>query len=132
MGLASCVHMMFPRITKALVAATAVFGLAFAAPGCAMRGRGAVYVVDNTPPAPRYVQAPYREGYVYVQGRWERYPDSGWTWREGYYVRERPNHVFIQGRWQADNGRYRWRDGYWDRRGYREPRSRHVNDHYPR
>jgi hypothetical protein len=124
--------MTFPRITKALVAATAVFGIAFTVPGCAARGRGVVYVSDRTPPAPRYVEAPHRPGYVYVQGRWENY-DTGWTWRDGYYARQRPGEVFIQGRWYADGGRWRWRDGYWDRRGYREPRrSRHVNDHYPR
>ena len=124
--------MQFRTIKKLFVAATAVFGLAFAAPGCVTHGRGAVYVTDASPPPPRYVEAPYRPGYVYIQGRWEHY-DNGWTWRDGYYERQRPGHTYIQGRWYADGGRWRWRDGYWDRRGYREPRrSRHVNDHYPR
>lgn len=115
-------------VTRAIVAATAVFGLAFAAPGCAARG-GVVYTTaDYRPPPPRYIEAPSRDGYVYVQGRWENH-DRGWVWRDGYYVRARPDAIYIQGRWHANNGRYHWREGYWDRR--RNPR-RHVNDYYPR
>ena len=132
MDLASSEGMQFRTIKKLIVAATAVFGLAFAAPGCAAHGRGAVYVTDASPPPPRYVEAPHREGYVFIQGRWEHH-DRGWVWRDGYYTRARPGHAYIQGRWYADGGRWRWRDGYWDRRGYREPRrSRHVNDYGPR
>lgn len=115
-------------VSRAIVAAAAVFGLAFAVPGCAARG-GVVYATaDYRPPSPRYVQAPYRSGYVYVQGRWER-QDEGWVWRDGFYVRERPNAVWIQGRWYDRGGRWHWRDGYWDQR--RNPR-RHTNDYYPR
>ncbi|KAB2906910.1 MAG: hypothetical protein F9K40_05730 [Kofleriaceae bacterium] len=125
--------MQFRTIKKALVAAAAVFGLAFAAPGCATHGRGALYVTNAQPPPPRYVDAPYRPGYTYIQGRWEHY-DNGWTWRDGYYVRQRPDQVYIQGRWYSDGNRWRWRDGYWDRRDHRTPyrRSRHVNDYPPR
>ena len=82
-------------ISKVIVASAAAFGLAVAAPGCAVRGRSALYVSDRTPPAPRYIDAPYRPGYVYIQGHWENY-DSGWTWREGRWDRHpgrRPRHV---------------------------------------
>jgi hypothetical protein len=125
--------MQFRKISRALVAAAAVFGLAFAAPACMSSGRGALYVTSASPPPPRYVEEPHRPGYVYIQGRWDNY-NNGYVWREGYYVRERPGQVFVQGRWYADGGRWRWRDGYWDSRGYRERpyRRRHVNDYHPR
>jgi hypothetical protein len=133
MGLASNCVMKYRKqqrnhwISKALVASAAAFGLALAAPGCAVRGRGAVYVSDRSPPAPRYIDAPYRPGYVYIQGHWENY-GSGWAWRDGYYARERPGYVYIQGRWYDNGDRWRWRDGRWDRR----MRPRHVNDYRPR
>lgn len=125
--------MQFRTISKAIVAAVAALGLAFTTPGCAVRGRGAVYVTDAQPPPPRYIEAPYRDGYVYIQGRWENH-DRGWVWRDGHYLRDRPGHVYIQGRWQSDGNRWRWERGRWDRRTYREPyrRPRHLNDQYPR
>lgn len=124
--------MQFRTIKRAFVTAAAVFGLAYAVPGCTTHGRGVVYVTDAQPPPPRYIQAPYRPGHVYIQGHWE-HRDRGWAWRDGYYSRERPGHVYIQGRWHSDSGRWRWSDGRWDRRGSDEPRRRrHVRDHRPR
>jgi hypothetical protein len=125
--------MQLRTITNALVTAAAALGLAFASPGCMTRGRGAIYVTDTRPPPPRHIEADYRPGYVYIQGRWE-HRDRGWIWRDGYYSRERPGHVDIQGRWYSDGGRWRWSDGRWDRRvRHDEPRRRrHINDHRPR
>lgn len=116
-------------VARAIVAAAAVVGLAFAAPGCAARGSVTYTTADYRPPPPRYIDAPYRPGYIYIQGRWERH-DRGWVWRDGYYARERPGAIYIQGRWYPQGNRWYWRDGYWDRRPVRH--RRHVNDYYPR
>lgn len=133
MSLASIQAMRFRTIKRALVSAAAVFALGMAAPGCAGSGYGGAYVVASTPPAPRYIEAPYRPGYTYIQGRWD-HRDRGWVWRDGYYVRERPGFVYIQGRWHNDGRNWRWYDGRWNRRTYISPdrRRRHVNDYYPR
>lgn len=76
---------------------------------------GSAYVVE-TVPAPRHEVAVYRPGQVWVSGHWANV-GSRWTWRPGYYVRERPDHVYVQGRWERRGHRYVWADGGWRPRG---------------
>ncbi|MBS1801074.1 MAG: YXWGXW repeat-containing protein [Acidobacteria bacterium] len=60
--------------------------------------------------------APYGGRYVWAPGRWSRPPYYGAAWR--------------QGGWDHDGRGWRYREGYWDRRGdYDGPRG-HAYGHY--
>lgn len=58
----------------------------------------------------------YRPGYVWVHGNWDR--DNGrWRWRNGYYERERSGYVWTDGRWSRSGRNWVWVNGTWRPRG---------------
>lgn len=91
--------------------------LAMVAPACVIRAGGAVrvrpvYVVDETPPRPRYERVTARPGYVWVQGRYE-YRGSRWVWQPGYWVRGRAGYHWEHGQWVRRGNRWHWVEGRW-------------------
>lgn len=108
-------------LTGVLIAATA------AVSGCSGSIRtsgGGVYastaVVYDPPPAPRVVISPApRAGFVYIQGRWVHNRNGRWTWRDGYWERERVGYYYAPGRWtRRPAGGFIWVDGRWTARGH--------------
>jgi hypothetical protein len=75
--------------------------------GPARVGYAVSYGEPPPPPAYYYVPAA-RDGYVWVDGRWDWTYDQ-WAWRPGYWITARPNYVYVQGGWYG--GRYQ--TGYW-------------------
>ena len=87
---------------KSLLFAAALAG------GC--YGTTEAYVTDDVPPPPQEEVVVAQPGMFWVGGHWWRDHDR-WSWRRGYYERERPGQVFVQGRWARDGGRWRYHEG---------------------
>jgi len=86
--------------------------IAVVAAGCT--ASGSAYVVE-TVPTPRHEVEVYRPGFVWIGGHWA-HVGSRWTWRDGYYERDRANHIYVQGRWERRGPRYVWAEGGWQSR----------------
>ena len=97
-----------PRLTKfltPLLLASATF-----LGGCA----GRAVIMSDEPPPRRAERVSYRSGHVWVPGHWERRGNS-WSWRDGYYERERLGHTYVEGRWVRNGRNWVWVEGQWRR-----------------
>lgn len=64
-------------------------------------------VAPEAPPAPLAVDAPAKEGHVWVTGRWA-WIDDQWVWQDGYHVPAREGHHFANGYWDKRKGQWTW------------------------
>jgi hypothetical protein len=104
----------FRNILASLVVAGAALAAVPAMTGC--YATEAAYVIESSPPPPREEVVVYKPGHVWVPGRWT-HPGRHWTWRSGYYVRERPNYTYVEGRWERRANGHVWVSGEWRPRG---------------
>ncbi len=92
--------------------------VAMVAPSCVVRGSAQVrtkpaYVVDESPPAPRYRKdVRSRDGYVWIRGRWTWQANS-WVWVDGHWERDRKGYNYRDGRWEKRGNRWHWIEGSW-------------------
>ena len=86
---------------------------AFVAP---LAVQAAVIVVDVAPPAPVYEQMPAREGFIIAPGYY-RYDAERreHAWVKGDYLAERRGERYVGAKWRAQDGRYHFNEGYWER-----------------
>jgi hypothetical protein len=72
--------------------------------------------IDVAPPAPRYEEAPVREGYVYTPGYYQWDEGRGQhVWVKGDYQRERRGEHWVPHQWTEQNGKYHFDEGRWER-----------------
>ena len=88
---------------------------AFAAP-LAVNAAVVVVDVDVAPPAPVYERMPAREGFIITPGYY-RYDAERreHTWVKGDYQRERRGERYVASEWRAQDGRYHFNEGHWER-----------------
>lgn len=91
--------------------------LAALATGCTIRGSGYAttpgYVeVYSDPPPPRAYTYTPRDGYIYIDGRWD-WRGGQWVWMNGRYERQRAGYSYSQGYWQQRGNRHVWVEGRW-------------------
>ena len=99
---------------RSLIVAIALGGASGSLLGaCVVETRGAV-VVDSPPPRPRRHVVGVRPGFVWVEGFWANI-GGRWRWRDGHWERERSGYVYVQGRWVNRAGRWHWVEPRWDR-----------------
>ena len=86
---------------------------AFVAP---LAVQAAILVVDVAPPAPVYEQMPARQGYIVTPGYY-RYDEArrAHTWVKGDYLAERRGEHYVGAEWRAQEGRYQFNEGRWER-----------------
>jgi|SRR5450631_844892 WXXGXW repeat (2 copies) len=91
--------------------------LAASSLGMSLATHAAVNIdIDVAPPAPRYENAPPREGYIYAPGyyKWdEGHHEHVWT--KGEYQPERRGEHFVPQRWTQQNGKYHFDEGRWEK-----------------
>ena len=99
---------------RSLLMATALGVTAPFLGACVVETRGAV-VVDSPPPPPRSRAVVHaRQGFVWVDGYWTNM-NGKWVWRNGYWERDRMGYVYVQGRWMNRGGRWHWVEPRWER-----------------
>ncbi len=89
---------------------------AFVAP-IAVRAATVMVDVDVAPPAPPvYERMPAREGYVITPGYYRFDTERReHTWVKGEYQAERRGEHYIAPEWRAQDGRYHFSEGRWER-----------------
>jgi hypothetical protein len=109
--------------TKTIFVAAVVAGLVGVVP---LPAAADIYV-NLAPPAPRHEVVPGpRAGYVWVPGHWQWSANNHrYYWTAGYWERNRPGYVFRGPEWVQRDGRWHYQARRWDydHYGYR-PRDR--------
>jgi WXXGXW repeat (2 copies) len=84
------------------------------APACVVTGtarmRGTVAYSEPPPPQQEVVQR--RDGYIWIQGRWD-YQDGQWVWINGRWEQERQGYVYNEGQWVQRGSSWHWVEGNW-------------------
>ena len=71
-----------------------------------------VVVVRQSPPAQRYENVDYRDGYVWVAGNWN-WDGYRWSWIDGHYEASRSGYEYVQSNWTNCDDGYSYNPGYW-------------------
>jgi hypothetical protein len=76
-----------------------------------------IIVIDVAPPPPPvFAPMPVREGFIITPGYY-RYEVVGRdpTWVKGDYLAERSGEHYVGSEWRAQDGRYHFTEGRWER-----------------